>query len=199
MSAAVLPIKIDLGCQEEDKNVIIDDDIDEKPGSYFRTLFGKVHVEIAAQWIAIASLIFQIALHYDFRLSGPSEPNLRMVMPERYMYAINISVLVCVLVAKYKRIARLYWPFLAYYALLGAVCAAVLGHGAYKIYCELSGSCSGTYWTHRIFKGTVIVSVMIGELLLVCWMEMVVYKAYKFISKTSVLFYMFFSNEVQAC
>ncbi|KAI1708034.1 hypothetical protein Ddc_14503 [Ditylenchus destructor] len=183
MTTTALPIKIDLGCQEEDKNGILVDDISmnqcEKPDSYFRTLFGKVHVEIAAQWIAIASLIFQIALRYDFMLDR-SEPNLRKVIPEPFLYYINISVLVCVLVAQNKRIARLYWPFLIYYGLITATCAAVLGHGAYKIYCELSGSCSGTYWTHRIFKGTIIVSVMIGELLLVCWMEMVVYKAYKY-------------------
>ncbi|KAI1700682.1 hypothetical protein Ddc_17983 [Ditylenchus destructor] len=183
MIAAALPIKIDLGCQEEDKNGILVDDISmnlcEKPDSYFRTLFGKVHVEIAAQWIAIASLVFQIAFHYNFHMD-PSEPNLRKVIPEPILYYINISVLVCVLVAQNKRIAGLYWPFLAYYGLIGAVCAAVLGHGAYKIYCELSGSCSGLYWTHTIGNAIVIVSILVGELLLVCWMEIVVYKAYKY-------------------
>ncbi|KAI1692289.1 putative glutathione S-transferase 6 [Ditylenchus destructor] len=181
MTAAALPVKIDLGDQEDDKNGILADDISmnpcEKPDSYFRTLFGKVHVEIAAQCIAIGSLIFQIVFHYNFHMD-PSEPNLGKVIPEPFLYYTNISVLVCVLVAKNKRIAMLYWPFLAYYGLIGATCAAVLGHGAFKIYCELSGSCSGLYWTRTVTNAIVIVSILVGELLLVCWMEMVVYKAY---------------------
>ncbi|KAI1695524.1 mitochondrial 18 KDa protein (MTP18) domain-containing protein [Ditylenchus destructor] len=169
MTAAALPVKIDLGDQEDDKNGILADDITvnpcEKPDSYFRTLFGKVHVEIAAQCIAIGSLIFQIVFHYNFHMD-PSEPNLGKVIPEPFLYYTNISVLVCVLVAKNKRIAMLYWPFLAYYALIGATCAAVLGHGAFKIYCELSGSCSGLYWTRTVTNAIVIVSILVGELLL---------------------------------
>ncbi|KAI1699054.1 hypothetical protein DdX_17573 [Ditylenchus destructor] len=190
--AAMLPVKIDLGSQEEDKKAILDDHISmvpcEKPDSYYRTLFGKVHVETAARYIAIALLIFQVAaLFYAnlFRIAYklPS-PSLGTVVLEVAMNAINVTVLVCVLVAQKKRIARLYWPFLIYKGLMIALfCTCVLVLAALFVFLQLNGELSShsrVHPSHTAAVSVMMVAVGVGQLLLTCWMEMVVYKAYKF-------------------
>ncbi|KAI1692695.1 hypothetical protein DdX_21108 [Ditylenchus destructor] len=189
--AAMLPVKIDLGRQEEDKKAILDDHISmvpcEKPDSYYRTLFGKVHVETAARYIAIALLIFQVAaLFYAnlFRIAYklPS-PSLGTIVLEVAMNVINVTVLVCVLVAQKKRIARLYWPFLIHKGLFIAIfCALALVLAALLIYLQLGGeffSRSRVRPTHTAAFSAMLVAIGIGMSLL-CWMEMVVYKAYKY-------------------
>ncbi|KAI1697703.1 hypothetical protein Ddc_19567 [Ditylenchus destructor] len=188
--AAVLPIKIDLGRQEEDKKAILADEISMapcgKPDSYFRTLFGKVHVETAAKYIAIALLIFQVAaLFYSnlFRIAYklPS-PSLQMMVLEVVMNAINVTVLVCVLVAQKKRIAKLYWPFLIYKGLMIAIlCTCALVLAVFFIFLQLNGDSIPRVKSSRTAAvSAMIVAMGVGQLLFTCWMEMVVYKAYKF-------------------
>ncbi|KAI1703181.1 hypothetical protein Ddc_16652 [Ditylenchus destructor] len=185
MATGAIPAQIDFEHRKKDKNYIYDEDssmtpLHNQPDSYYHTCCGKVHVEKAAVWIAILAFLFHGAAVFE-------EPFCQMFyIPSHYHLSLNrkppqislcliffsIASYVCILAAHKKRIARLYWPFLFYN---GLVLAGVGFTAARMInYAFLGESLSSSVPTF------VIIGSAFAQLIFFGWMELIVYRAYKY-------------------
>ncbi|KAI1695741.1 hypothetical protein DdX_19424 [Ditylenchus destructor] len=182
MSAAA---KVDLDHEEEDRNAILADEISMtpvygQPDPHYRTCCGKVHVETASKYIAIVSLVFQLtAMLYSVMFIVASRtplPSLWMLVLQITLYGIGIYSYVAILIALNKRIARYYWPFLMYNG-LAVVTISIAGVAIVVLFIKYYDQFQDK---QMVVMMAVFIASSFGQLLLHAWMEMVVYKAYKF-------------------
>ncbi|KAI1703183.1 hypothetical protein Ddc_16654 [Ditylenchus destructor] len=184
MATGDIPAQIDFEHREKDKTDIYDDKISVKPlydqqYLYYHTCCGKVHVEIAAIWIAILSFLF----HYTATCpdSDCSFGRLVHIFASHYYLSIGqeyiiwlcftffgIASYVCILAAHKNHIARLYWPFLLYN---GLMIAGVSITAEVKI---------NYMFRDEFVRSSVPAFLVIAQLLLFVWMELIIYKAYKY-------------------
>ncbi|KAI1697422.1 hypothetical protein DdX_18505 [Ditylenchus destructor] len=177
--------QIDVEHREKDKNDIYDDEISmgpfyDQPDSYYHTCCGKVHVEKAAIWIAILAFMFHFTAVFEdsfgrmFHIPSHYHLTLDRVPNEIYLCRsfFAIAIYVCIMAAHKNRIARLYWPFLVYNGLIlagvGIIIARMIN------YTFIGESISNTVPTF------VVIGLAFAQLLLFGWMELVIYKAYKY-------------------
>ncbi|KAI1695602.1 hypothetical protein Ddc_21136 [Ditylenchus destructor] len=182
MSAAA---KVDLDHEDGDMNAILADEISMAPVNgcpdpYYRTCCGKVHVETAAKYIAIVSLVFQLtAMLYSVMFMVASRaplPPLWMLVLQIALYGIGIYSYIAILIALNKRVARYYWPFLIYNG-LAVASTLIAGVALFVVFIKYHDKYPDK---QMVVIVAVIIASSFGQFLLCSWMEMVVYKAYKF-------------------